>query len=117
MEGRPPASACLNSEVRAIVPRAPRAGLRTNFRIQVSCDISKVAASMSALRASDPGRSAYQEAMARTPRETLAPLTRGPLIGLDAAGEPASRVRRTVVAFAASLAVLTYVDRVCIAQA
>ena len=35
----------------------------------------------------------------------------------DGVGAPASRVRHTVLAFAATLAVVTYVDRVCIAQA
>src|SRR5262245_45208249 len=51
--------------------------------------------------------------MARAPHET--PAEPAPVSAVP--GEPASRVRRSVLAFAASLAVLTYVDRVCIAQA
>src|SRR5262245_4777770 len=54
--------------------------------------------------------------MARPPRETADAPSRDPMIA-SARAEPPSRVRRSVLAFSASLAVLTYVDRVCIAQA
>src|SRR4051812_18245275 len=54
--------------------------------------------------------------MARTPRD-LPDALPGVQEFAPGARIGASRVRRTVMAFAASLAVLTYVDRVCIAQA